>query len=132
MHKDPADLLHQMIIALGRDTWIPPHRHLAKSESFHVLEGLAEVVLFDDDGGIRDVVKLGDYGSSRNFMYRLDDPLYHTVLVRSDHLIIHEITNGPFDPEELTSAPFAPREENVDGVRSYLDQLERELALYSK
>ena len=131
MHKNAADTLHQMVIVLCRDTWIAPHRHLKKSESFHVLEGEADVVLFNDDGGIREVVELGDYGSSRNFMYRLDDPLYHTLLVRSDHLIIHEITNGPFDPEESTSAPFAPNVEEVHGVKAYLDQLEKELARYS-
>ena len=53
-HSDPADNPHRFLNVLLRGTYIRPHRHLVppKSESFLVLEGMADVILFDDQGAI--------------------------------------------------------------------------------
>ena len=38
-HPVTDDPLHEMIICLNRGTYIRPHRHAGKSESFHMIEG---------------------------------------------------------------------------------------------
>ena len=53
--------------------------------------GEADIVIFSDDGGIKDVIRLGESG---NFYYRLDIPSYHTILIHSPLLVIHEIFLG--------------------------------------
>src|SRR5204862_7136681 len=95
-HPNPDDPLHEMLIVLDRGTYVRPHRHAGKSESFHVIEGELDVVLFDYDGTVRDVVRMGPYGSGRAFYYRLMEPCYHTVLVSTPFALFHETTNGPF------------------------------------
>ena len=96
-HQKTADPLHEMIIILKRDAYVKPHKHLCKSESFHIIRGEADVVLFEENGEVRNTIELGELGSGKNFYYRLSIPLFHTVKVRSDYLIFHETTQGPFD-----------------------------------
>jgi len=52
------------LIVLSGNTYIRPHKHLAKSESFHVIEGLVDIVILDDQGAITEVIQLGDFQSS--------------------------------------------------------------------
>jgi cupin fold WbuC family metalloprotein len=106
-HKENGDTLHEMLIAITRSSYIHPHRHHRKVESFHLIDGVADIVIFSEQGTIFDVVSLGP---SDNFYYRLDQPYYHTLIVKSEVLVIHEITNGPFDPEQTDYAMFSPLE----------------------
>lgn len=122
-HPDPADPLHEMIICLARGTYIRPHRHPGKSESFHMIEGELEVVLFENDGAIREVIRMGPYSSGAVFFYRLAEPCFHTVLVRSPHVLFHETTNGPFDPADTEFAPWSPAAGDAEAGR-YIQQLD--------
>ena len=99
-----------MIICLARGTYVRPHRHVGKSESFHIMEGELDVVLFEDDGAVREVIRMGSYQSGQVFFYRLMEPRFHTVLVRSPHVLVHETTNGPFDPADTEFATWSPAE----------------------
>jgi cupin fold WbuC family metalloprotein len=125
-HRDSSNTLHEMIITLARGSYIRPHRHLGKCESFHMIEGELDVVIFDDQGGIEDVVRMGPYGSERSFFYRMADPLYHTVIVRTETVLFHETTNGPFVREETEYAGWAPEEVSVETAGAYLRKLERD------
>lgn len=57
-HHENSDPLHEMIIAIRPDSYIRPHKHPDKSEAFHVIYGVVDVVIFEDDGTIREVVSL--------------------------------------------------------------------------
>ena len=122
-HKSTQDALHEMLIVLDGATYVRPHRHRGKSESFHVVEGAVSVVVFDDAGTVREVVRLGEYASGRQFYYRLAEPAYHTVLIESASAVIHETTNGPFDRSETDFAPWSPPEEDAEAGRCYLREL---------
>jgi cupin fold WbuC family metalloprotein len=119
-HKNTQDTLHEMLIVLDGATYVRPHRHRGKSESFHVVEGRLSVVVFDEAGGIREAIRLGEYASGRQFYYRLAEPAYHTVLIESVSAVIHETTNGPFDRAETEFAPWSPPEEDAEAGRRYL------------
>ena len=121
-HPRPSDPLHEMLICLARGTYVRPHRHAGKSESFHVIEGELDVVLFDDGGTVRDVIRMGPYQSGRAFYYRLMEPAYHTVIVNTPHALFHETTNGPFDPTAAEFADWAPPEDAPDAAE-YLNTL---------
>lgn len=126
-HRDFSDPLHEMLIALVRGTYVRPHRHPGKTESFHVVEGIADVAVFDDKGAITDVVPIGDYASGRVFYYRLNVPAFHTILVRSEVITIHETTNGPFDRSDTSFAPWAPDAGDPAAAHAYLAELDRRL-----
>ena len=125
-HPGPDDPLHEMLIVLDRGTYVRPHRHAGKSESFHVIEGELDVVLFAADGTIRDVVRMGPYSSGRAFYYRLMESCFHTVMVRTPYALFHETTNGPYNPAEVEFAAWSPPE-GEPGVPAFLGRL-RELA----
>src|SRR5580692_2808440 len=60
-HSGPTDNPHRFLNVLLEGTYIRPHRHSdpPKSESFLVLEGAADVILFDDRGAITARHRLG-------------------------------------------------------------------------
>jgi cupin fold WbuC family metalloprotein len=122
-HKDAQDSLHEMLIAIRSDSYICPHRHANKVESFHLIEGRADVVILHEDGKVMDVIKLG---SDYNFYYRLGTPHYHTLLIYSPVLVIHEITNGPFNPSDSDFADFAPMQDDIKSL-DYLLTLKKDV-----
>ncbi len=109
-HPGPQDSTHEMLVALARDTFIRPHVHPTKVESFHVMEGRMRVVLFEDDGRIMEVVRMGDFASGAAFYYRQTRPIYHTLLPDTDFCVFQEVTQGPFTTDGTTHAAWAPED----------------------
>lgn len=131
-HRSPEDGLHEMLIVHTKDTYVRPHKHVGKSESFHVIEGDMDVVVFDPAGGVADVIRLGDYRSGRTFYYRMHEPLFHTLLIRSDVVIFHEITDGPFRPSDTVFAGWEPPPDDVAAREAYRRRLDAEISGFMK
>ena len=126
-HKDSQDRLHEMLIVLTKDVYIRPHKHLNKTESFHVIEGTASVIFFDDKGGIEDVIHIGGFTSGKQFYFRNDDSRYHTQIITSDDLVFHETTNGPFNRADTIYAPWSPEENDAEAARAFMENLRRDV-----
>jgi cupin fold WbuC family metalloprotein len=107
-HRSPSADLHEMFIIHTHETYVRPHRHFGKAESFSIIEGEVDVVLFHDDGRIRQLIQMGSMGSGLPFYYRLSDPIYHTLVIRSRFLVFHEVTSGPFKREQTEYAAWSP------------------------
>ena len=122
LHRTSDDLIQEMVIAFAKDSYVRVHRHRHKSESFHVLEGMLQVVFFDDEGVETRRIRLGDSASGLPSLYRLSCDAWHTVLVETESVIIHETTNGPFDPAQTDWAAFSPPEGTAESA-SYTSQL---------
>jgi cupin fold WbuC family metalloprotein len=118
-HPQSDDGLHEMIIAITPDSYIRPHMHPGKSEAFHIIEGAVDIVVFDQAGDIKEVISLGEKGGSQPFYYRMSTPFFHTLIIRSDLLIVHEITNGPFRPGGTLFAEFAPEDTEQESAEAY-------------
>ena len=119
-HKNLEDNIHEMLIVHEKSCYVKPHKHIGKTESFHIIEGSVDIILFDEDGQINEIIPMGDYASGRKFFYRLPSSHYHTLMIQSDVLVFHETTNGPFRPEDTIWAPWAPLETDVDEVSQYM------------
>lgn len=126
-HKDINDKLHEMFIVHRKDTYVRPHKHLHKSESLHVIEGSAYMIVFDELGKILEVTYISDYPSGHRFYYRMDKPFYHTLLITSDFFVFHETTNGPFNRSETVFAEWAPDEVNVNDQKICIDELTKKV-----
>lgn len=124
MHKNVDAKLHEMFIVHFRDTYVRPHKHLTKSESIHIIEGLADLIIFDNEGEITDVVSLGEYNSGEYFYYRMDEDFYSTIMINSDICVFHETTKGPFDRQKNTvPAAWSPSVEEHELVKKYMHNL---------
>ena len=126
-HTGVDDTLHEMIIVHARNTYVRPHKHLGKSESFHVIEGEVDVVLFDEGGAVTDTIEMGSFASGRPFYYRIAAPTFHTLLIRSDVLVFHESTGGPFRRADTMFAPWAPEDGDAAAVARFVDGLRARL-----
>ena len=124
-HKDVADTLHEMIIVHHKGAFVRPHKHLGKIESCHIIEGEVDFVIYDDNGAVTDVVRMGDYASGKTFYHRMSEPRFHTLLIHSEVLVFHEITNGPFEQSATAFPAWAPEESDHEGVRRFMEGLAR-------
>lgn len=127
-HRSPNDRLHEMFIVHMQDCYVRPHKHLGKAESMAILEGEVDVVLFHEDGSIRQVIQMGAPDSGKVFYQRLSEPIYHTLIIRTEFLVFHESTEGPFLRENTVSPEWAPAEQGA-ASQKFIDQIE---ALISK
>jgi len=120
LHHDHTDPVHEMFIVFCRDSIVPIHKHLNKSESFHVIEGELDIVIFDDDGNLIRRVEMGPPGSGKAFLYRMSVDAWHSVVPRSEFVAIHETTTGPFEKDDCAYAPWV--EYDDDALREFLTQ----------
>lgn len=121
-HRSKDDYVHEMIILLDKETYIRPAKHIGKAESLHVVEGRADAVFFDEIGKISKVIQMGDSSTGLKFYYRIDDPVYHALIVRSEYFIFHETTGGPFNRADTIFASWAPVEADLAAVREYMEK----------
>ena len=124
LHPDNADTLHEMFIAIRQDSYIRPHKHPSKSEAFHIVYGEVDIIIFEDDGSIQQVIPLAAGPSINAFYYRMSKPFFHTLLIKSEILVVHEITNGPLINNATIYAGFAPAEDaGWSDIGSWLEKL---------
>ena len=129
-HKDTEDVLHEMFIALRQDSYVRPHRHLNKTESFHLIEGSCHVVILDDNTRVVRVIPMGDYESGLNFFLRIPARCHHTIVIRSKILVFQEITRGPFKREATDFPPWSPDEMDVVACHTFTERISKEVDAY--
>jgi cupin fold WbuC family metalloprotein len=117
-HSGPTDNPHRFLNVLLRETYIRPHRHSAppKSESFLVLEGMADVILFDDRGAVTARYTLGAE-SPEGHLWGVDisPGVWHTILPRTARVVCFEVKPGPWVPSaDKEFADWAPAENDPD------------------
>jgi cupin fold WbuC family metalloprotein len=123
-HKDDADPLHRMFNAAQPGSYVRPHRHVTppKAEIFLVLRGALALFVFEDDGRIRECIRL-EAGSER-FGVDLGPGLYHCFIALTPDTLLYEIKTGPYEPMSAKDfAPWAPEEDSSEAP-SYLRSLE--------
>jgi cupin fold WbuC family metalloprotein len=125
-HPSPDADQHDMLIVSCRDTYVAPHRHRSKSESFHIAEGEATLLLFSDDGAQVERIRMGPLGSGRPFLYRMPSRQYHSLSIDSEQLVFVESTKGPFRPEDMENAPWAPDPRDVQAGLAFIAGLRAE------
>jgi cupin fold WbuC family metalloprotein len=122
-HPVPEAEQHDMLIVSHRDTYVAPHRHLSKSESFLVIEGEADVLLFEEDGSLLSQFLMGSAQSGHAFFYRMPARRYHSLRIRSEFLVFAEATRGPFDKADMQNAPWAPAPHEAAAGMSFIQAL---------
>ncbi len=125
-HRDPSDDLHEMFIVHAAGTYVRPHLHVGKAESIHVVAGEAEVVYFDEGGRITGGCRVGDWSSGDTFYLRIPPRVYHCLVIRSENLVFHEVTSGPFRREDTLYAPWSPDPDDSSAVLEFTDRMEKE------
>jgi cupin fold WbuC family metalloprotein len=129
-HSGADDNPHRFLNVLLRGTYIRPHRHSdpPKAESFLVLEGMADVIIFDDDGSVTARYRLGaesgsETGAGRVWGIDIPPGVWHTILPTTARAVCFEVKPGPWLPAtDKEFASWAPAE-NDPAATSYCDRL---------
>lgn len=129
-HGGIKDRLHEMLIVHAKDAYVRPHKHLGKAESLHIIEGSADLVLFDDKGKISNVIRLGDYLSGDKFYYRISKPVFHMLFIRSKIVVFHETTSGPFIKSNTVASEWSPAEEDAKAVKEFMNRVSNKAKIF--
>src|SRR5262249_27638021 len=101
-HSGSADNPHRFLNVLLQGTYVRPHRHAnpPKSETSLVLEGVADVILFDDAGAVTARHRLGENSAEGGRVWGIDIPAgrWHTILPRAARAVCFEVKPGPWEP----------------------------------
>ncbi|ADL55120.1 WbuC family cupin fold metalloprotein [Gallionella capsiferriformans] len=122
-HRSPDDRLHEMVIVHMRECYVRPHKHLDKAESMLILEGEVDVVLFHEDGSLRQIIQMGAPGTGKIFYQRLSSSVYHCLLIRTEFLVFNEVIEGPFIRDNTVFPAWAPVEDAPAEFRARIDAL---------
>ena len=123
LHDDYTDPCQRLFIAMEPGTYIRPHRHTAppKPECFMAVRGKLALVVFDDDGEVKQVICFGD--GCDTLAIDLPAGEWHSIIVLEPGSLFFETKPGPYVAmSDKDFAPWAP-EENSPEVGSYLSVL---------
>lgn len=129
LQHSPKDLLHEMFIVRRKGDYGRPDKHLHTTESHMIIDGAMLVVLFEDDGQIREVFKL----SKECFhTYRIDTNIYHMQIPLSEQVVYYEIKSGPFTEDTNIFPKWAPEANDKKKVAAFMKELEEEIDKFNK
>jgi len=99
IHTSREKKVQEMIIMMKKDCLIKPNRIINKSESLTVIFGELLLMFFDDNGKLTEKIKLSTADETEDFnsSYRIESPLWHTMVPISNYVCVHEILEGPFE-----------------------------------
>ncbi|MFN4351170.1 MAG: WbuC family cupin fold metalloprotein [Hylemonella sp.] len=129
LHASYAEPCQRLFNAIGMDSYIRPHRHMAdpKTETLMAVRGRMTLILFDERGHVVQAVSFGarpnDEGCDAGV--ELSPGTWHTVLADLPGSVLFEVKAGPFEPHlAKESAPWAPAEGAAE-VPRYIQALRR-------
>lgn len=125
VHEGPQENFHDMIIVQHAGGYYRPHRHGDKGETWHILHGRMAVFVFDEAGAVIDATILSP---DANFLYRVGNAQYHTLVPLTDIVAYHESKPGPFQgPGDSLFAPWAPDGSDGPVATEYMERLKLHL-----
>ncbi len=121
LHKDHASPIQEMVIALGKSSYVQPHRHPDnRVESYCILEGELDVVIFNNMGEVEKILSLNE---KNNKVLRIGASIWHMPIARSEWVVYHEVLQGPFDKEVVVEyAKWAPSQDS-NKIKEFQDKI---------
>lgn len=121
-HTSMGEPIHRMLNALEPESYLPPHRHTDKEETYLVLRGSMWVFYYDESGNVLERVLL----SPSEGKYGLEIPTgtWHSIVVLESGTVIFEMKKGPYQPlapEDLAS--WAPAPSDKEGAEAFMKQM---------
>ena len=132
IHNNNESTLHEMFIAKLNNTYVRPHKNLNKSKSFQLLEGEMDLVIFDNFGNIKDLIKMSSHGQDSVFFYRLTITCFHSLIIKTDYAIFKETITGPFNNSDTIYAEWAPLEDDKHKVKIYMNRIVKDINTFLK
>ena len=129
-HPELSDPVQRLLNALEPWTYIRPHKHTTKEESFVLLRGTILAVSFNDDGKILDHAVLSQETGILGIEF--EENTFHMLTSLETGSAVFEIKEGPFIPHtEGSSASWSPKEGTPE-AKGFLAKIFDELGIELK
>lgn len=127
LQHSPQDKLHEMFIVRSKDDYGRPDKHEHTTESHTIIDGEMLVVLFEDDGRLKEVFKLSkeDWHT-----YRIDVNTYHMQIPLTEQVVYYEVKLGPFTEETNIYPQWAPDTRDQKEAAEFLKTLKERIQEY--
>lgn len=127
LQHSSQDNLHEMYIVRSKGDYGRPDKHLYTTESHTIVDGAMLVILFEEDGQIREVFELS---KEHYHAYRIDINTYHMQIPLTEQVVYYEVKLGPFTEESNIFPEWAPEPQNVQEVTAYMRELEKRIQCF--
>ena len=116
-HESLDAPIHRLLNALEPGTYLPPHRHSDKEETYVVLRGSLWAFFYDDLGNVTEKVCLNPSAG----VYGVEIPAgtWHSIVALETGTVIFEIKSGPYRP--LPPEDIAPSD--AEGAAEYMKRM---------
>ena len=132
LHNKNDNKLHEMLIVHLSSPpksfkYNIPHKNINISKSWLVIEGEILIVIFNDEGDILEHYFIGKKSIDQDFMIRLNNSYYHTLIPTTATVVYIESLIGPFAGRN--DAPWAPKEDTILG-QEYINNICKSLNVF--
>lgn len=127
LQHSAEDKLHEMFIVRQKGNYGRPDKHLYTTESHTIIDGAMLVILFEDDGTIREIFELS---KKCYHTYRIDTDIYHMQIPLTEQVVYYEVKSGPFDEKSNIFPEWAPDSSEQEAVEQYMRTLETDIEKY--
>lgn len=114
--------IHRLLNALEPGTYLPPHRHTDKEETYLVLRGRLSAFFYDEEGNVTEKVCLNP--SEGKYGLEIPPCTWHSIIALESGTVIFEIKKGPYQPlppEDF--APWAPASSDEEGAKAFMKRM---------
>lgn len=121
-HTSMEEPIHRMLNALETGTYLPPHRHRDKEETYLLLRGSMWVFFYDELGNVTDKALLNP--SEGKYGLEIPSGTWHNIVALESGTVIFEIKKGPYfplSPEDIAS--WAPAPSDVKGAEVFMNKI---------
>lgn len=96
MTPDASQKLQEHFSVYQQDSQMQPRKNTRHDTSIHILEGMAEITVFNDTGEVKERFNLGDMGSEHPFYIRIPLNTLYAIAPGTGTLVTHEaISSAP-------------------------------------
>lgn len=123
-YHELSDPVQRMLNAIEPESYIRPHRHKEpdKTEMFVVLKGRGVVVVFDDEGNVKEHYLMEVGGNTLGV--EIPPGIWHSIFSLDKGTVFLEIKDGPYEAiNDKGFASWSPVPDDSEAVRKYLEKL---------
>lgn len=100
LHESDDEGIHEMLMVHTRPVHVGPLKQDKTSLSYHMLDGTADISLFDDMGICNRTIRVDSDDNFCGRFVRLKANVFRSIQTISQHSIFLEVASGPFADDE--------------------------------